>query len=198
MAVVSSALVATAIAAFTATNIDNFVLLVGWFAVRLHRPGNIAFGQLLATAILSAASAIIAWFSLKLPEPMTGLLGALPIGIGVVRFVRRSAPEIQRPMARSALVVTGVAIANGSDNIAVYVALFATQTGVQIGAISLLFMLMTGVWLATAFWFVNHPTWSEIVQRWGNRLVPWVLIWLGARVIYDAGTIAWLVRIVTD
>jgi cadmium resistance protein CadD (predicted permease) len=51
-------LLATAIATFVATNIDDFVLLTGWFSDRSFRARHVAVGQFLGIAALIAKTQV--------------------------------------------------------------------------------------------------------------------------------------------
>src|SRR5262249_5531577 len=152
-----------------------------------------AVGQFLGIAALIAASALLGFAGLLVPTPIMGILGVVPAGIGISRLIRSRMAESDHSgsMAKSVLAVAGVTIAHGSDNIAIYVPLFATQTAVGIFTIAAVFFLMTGAWVALAHWFVRHPAWEAAVQSWGHRIVPWVLILLGVSIVYGAGTIGW-------
>ena len=188
----------TAVATFAATNIDDFALLVGWFSDRTHRPGHIALGQILGISALTIASVAIALLVLPVPNPISGLLGVLPIAIGLYGILRQpsfTAGDDVSSAAGSVFAVASVTFAHGSDNIAVYAPLFAIQTPIGIALIFVVFLLMTGVWLVLTHWFVRNPKWEPAIRRWGHRVVPWVLILLGVNILYSAGSIAWVLSL---
>jgi cadmium resistance protein CadD (predicted permease) len=189
-------LLAAAAATFVATNIDDLVLLTGWFSDRSYRGRHIAVGQFLGIATLIAASALLGLAGLLVPTPIMGILGVVPAGIGISRLIRSRMTQNHHAYSatKGVLAVAGVTIAHGSDNIAIYVPLFATQTAVGMFTIAAVFLLMTGAWVVLARWFVHHPAWGPAVQSWGRRIVPWVLILLGASIVYGAGTIGWLAK----
>ncbi len=78
---------------FAATDIDDIVILTLFFvAARTTgrpRPWQIVAGQYLGIGALALASAVVAAGLLVVPDPWTGLLGLLPIALGV-RALRRS------------------------------------------------------------------------------------------------------------
>jgi len=127
-----------------------------------------------------------------------GALGVLPIGVGVLRLIRPRSEGDEGgagSAAASVLSVGSVTLAHGSDNLAVYVPFFAAaRTIPEIVTIVVVFLVMTLAWVALARWLVRHPLWGLWVQRWGRRLVPWMLILLGAGIIYEAATIPWLMQ----
>jgi hypothetical protein len=81
--------------------------------------------------------------------------------------------------AKSVLAVAGVTIAHGSDNIAIYVPILATQTTVGIFTTVAVFFLLTGVWLVLARWFVRHPALGAScpIIRTPDRTVGLDLTW---------------------
>ena len=83
------------------------------------------------------------------------------------------------PTASGLAQVTIVTIANGADNIAVYVPLFATRDGVAVAVMAAVFVVMIALWCIGARWLVHHPAAGAPLRRWGPRAVPWVLIALG-------------------
>jgi cadmium resistance protein CadD (predicted permease) len=189
-------LAAGAAFAFVSTDIDDLVLLAGWFSDRTYKTRHIALGQLLGIATLVAISLAIALLGFFFPEPVLGMLGAVPIGIGAWRLIRPDDDDDNEKAGSATagvLSVAGVAVAHGSDNIAIYVPFFAAnRTAIEIATIVAVFLVMTLAWIALARWIVRHPKWGEFVERWGRRLVPWFLILLGAGIVYEAGTIPWL------
>jgi cadmium resistance protein CadD (predicted permease) len=191
-------LVAAAAVVFVSTDIDDLALLTGWFSDRTYRTSHILLGQLLGIAALVAISVALGLMGFLLPGPALGALGVLPIGVGLLRLIRpRGGSDEERvgSAAASILSVGGVTLAHGSDNLAVYVPFFAAaRTVFEIATIVVVFLVMTVAWVAMARWFARNPRWGASVQRWGHRVVPWILILLGAGIIYEAGTIPWLME----
>ena len=87
------------------------------------------------------------------------------------------------------MAVTTVTIANGGDNIGVYMPVFATRSFPDILVIGAVFAAMTALWLAGAYWFVTHPQLGAPIRRYGHWGVPFVLIGLGVMVLYEADSI---------
>jgi cadmium resistance protein CadD (predicted permease) len=191
-------LIAAAPVVFVSTDIDDLALLGAWFSDRAYRRSHILLGQLLAIAALVAISVALALMGLFLPRPALGALGVLPIGIGLSGLMRpqsESEEDTVGSATASIFSVGSVTLAHGSDNLAVYVPFFAAaRTVFEITTIVAVFLFMTVAWVAMARWFVRHPLWGTSVQRWGRRVAPWVLILLGAGVIYEAGSIPWLME----
>src|SRR5262245_52004225 len=126
---------------FASTNVDDLFVLALLFADSELRPRSIVAGQLAGIGALVAASALAGLAAVAIPARWTALLGALPLALGVreMRVRRRSqradadlddAGGPPRSVARSQLLaVAAVTIANGGDNLAVYVPLFVSEIG---------------------------------------------------------------------
>ena len=78
-----------------------------------------------------------------------------------------------------------VTIANGGDNLGVYIPLFSRDLPwfpIYAGV----FAVMTGIWCAAGYWLVNHPVLGARIRQYGHRVFPWVLIALGLLILSDA------------
>ena len=85
-------------------------------------------------------------------------------------------------------MVACVAIANGSDNLAVYVPLYASHSHSEGAFISLVFIVMIGLWCAGAVWLVKHPLLGAPIRRYGTALLPLILVVIGVSVIAQNDT----------
>jgi cadmium resistance protein CadD (predicted permease) len=198
--------------AFLVTDIDDLFVLVAFFADATIRPRDVVVGQYAGIAFLIAVSGLAMLFRLVVPVPVIGLLGALPLVLGIwaavelARSLRGSGddtddPRRARPTLARRTGILGIAmvtVANGGDNIAVYAPLFASSTPVRAAGLAGIFLAMTGVWLCLAWFTVHNPLFGRHLQRWGRRLLPPVLILLGALILWENGTLAWLVGRVAD
>jgi cadmium resistance transport/sequestration family protein len=208
----------TGISAFAATNIDDIVILMLFFAQvgSTFRPRHIIAGQYLGFLGLIVASLPGFFGGFLIPRPWLGWLGLIPIGIGLYDLFRKDSDETSiqtisnsrrdlptaQPM-RSPFVhlfnpqvyrVAGVTFANGGDNIGIYVPLFASSTPPQLGVILGTFFILIGVWCALARQLTRHPLVAKALTRYGKRIVPFVLIGLGVFIFIDSGTYRSIVR----
>ncbi|MGC5290788.1 cadmium resistance transporter [Micromonospora sp. DT231] len=187
---------AAAAAVFAATDIDDIVILTLFFvAARTTgrpRPWQIVAGQYLGIGALALASAVVAAGLLVVPDPWTGLLGLLPIALGV-RALRSSDDDETPTVVTGLLGVAGVTIANGADNVAVYVPVFRAL-GVAGSAIYLLvFVLLIALWCAAAAWLGGHPRVVRLVERAGHWLVPAIFVGVGVVILVSSGVLGRLV-----
>jgi cadmium resistance protein CadD (predicted permease) len=191
------ATVALAVILFTSSNIDDIFVLLSFYADPRFGARQVVLGQYLGMAVLVAASTLASLLSWVLPMAYVGLLGLLPIGIGLRRLVAlndQSDSNEQRSRGRfgQTLTVTAVTIANGGDNIGIYTPVFATHSVTAIVVITVVFVLMVAVWLMFAHWLVNHPALRTPIRRFAHVGTPFVLIGIGVFVLYDSGSISLL------
>jgi cadmium resistance protein CadD (predicted permease) len=192
--------------AFLVTDIDDLFVLVAFFASPRVRARDVVAGQYAGIAFLLAVSSL-AWLArLVVPVPVIGLLGLLPLALGIREAVvlarpRRDASEEDRdatsetPAAPRRAGIFGVAlvtVANGGDNIAVYAPLFASATPARVAGLCGIFLAMTGLWLVVAWFTVHNPLFGRHLRRWGRWLLPPVLILLGAWIMWENGTLTLL------
>ncbi len=196
-----AALVALAMGLFVSTNLDDLFVLLGFFSDPKFKPRQVAVGQLLGIAALYAVSVAASRLALVVAPAYVGFLGVLPILIGLKKIweLRQDdAAEEDEPHTQggrwNALAVAAVTIADGGDNLSVYIPVFATRTAAEIAVIGGVFAAMTLAWLAGAFWLTSHRTLGAPIRRYGHRVVPFVLVGLGCYIVYAAGSFALVAR----
>ncbi|MCC5614225.1 cadmium resistance transporter [Nostoc sp. CHAB 5836] len=200
------------IIAFIATNIDDIIILLIFFSqvdVNFRRR-HILLGQYLGFTAIIIASLPGFFGGLVVARQWIGLLGLLPIAIGIQQLVytteetitvqtvssdfRQSTPanpilsfilSVLRPQTYKVAAVT---LANGGDNISIYIPLFAGHDLASLQVILSIFFVMVGVWCAIAYFLSRQPTIADILSRYGKAVVPFVLIGLGLFIMYERGT----------
>jgi cadmium resistance protein CadD (predicted permease) len=78
--------IGTAIVLFASTNVDDVFVLIGFFADPKFRARDIVLGQYSGIAALFSASAAASLLSLVIPRAYVGLLGVVPILIGLKKL----------------------------------------------------------------------------------------------------------------
>jgi cadmium resistance transport/sequestration family protein len=187
---------------FAATDVDDLVILIAFFADPRFRAREVIVGQYLGIGALILVSIAAALIALVVPLAYVGFLGLIPIIIAVADLVDSWRGDDERgedaqPLAADhgrskVFAVAAVTIANGGDNIGVYVPLFAVSSAAQVAVIVAVFLLMTALWCALAHWLVHHRTIGIHMRRYGHRVLPFVLIAVGLFVMFEAGTLALL------
>jgi cadmium resistance protein CadD (predicted permease) len=197
------ALLGLAIILFASTNIDDLVILVGFFADPAFRPSDVVAGQCAGVAALFSVSLALSLLSMVIPKAYIGLLGIFPILIGVRKLLALrdhndelgETPQSTTNRYGQMAAVALVTIANGGDNVGIYVPAFAVQTGSAMVVIAIVFFVMTALWCYLAHWLVSHPKVGPPIRNYARLAVPVVLIGLGFLIMYQAGSFAWGLRV---
>ena len=195
-------IIITSLIAFASTNIDDIFLLTLFYGDKSFRHREILAGQLLGIGTLIVISLVGSLLGLLVEQSYMGLLGLIPIFLGVkgiIALSRNDADaddgELHTRKGRSRLLsVAGVTIANGGDNIGIYVPLFATFALPDKMLMITIFLILTVVWCFTARYFVKHPYVAKTVERYGHIVTPFVLVALGVYILYENGTFGLLGR----
>ncbi len=113
-----------AITLFASTNIDDVFVPIGFISDPRYRPRQIVVGQCLGIAALVLASLAGALLALVVPPARLGLLGLVPIALGLRRLLARRDDAEDEPATGTAafgnaLAVAGVTIANGGGNLGI-------------------------------------------------------------------------------
>lgn len=195
--------IGTGVTTFSATNIDDIVILMLFFSrvnPALHRR-HIVVGQYLGFTALILISIPSFFGGLIIPRPLIGLFGLLPILIGLKCLMNceEESKEIEdekqlSPHSQFTFLnlqtssVAAVTIANGIDNISIYVPLFASSTWHLLIILGVFFILV-GVLCYAAYKLTCHQAIAELLTHYGNKFMPFVLVGLGAFIVVDSGTL---------
>ncbi len=195
------------ITAFTATNLDDIIILMLFFSQigSVFRRRHIVLGQYLGFALLVLASLPGFLGNALFPRPWIGLLGIVPIVIGLSQIFASDAEVEAENEAATALTspppgmpgwfspqtasVAAITVANGGDNIGIYMPLFASTDEFGLGVILSVFFGLVGVWCYGAYWLTRVGEVASLLTRYGNALVPFVLIGLGVLILVDSHTL---------
>lgn len=193
-------IIITSIASFAGTNIDDIFILMVLYARNADGNGRwkIAAGQYLGMGILMGLSVLGAAGASILPGEYIRFLGILPICLGVkawMEYRNESGPagEEHKKKSRSGTDVTAgisipavtmVTVANGADNIGVYMPVFSTYTAAGLLVTAIVFAVMTALWCIAGLKLAEYPLVRDILQRYKHILVPVVLIGLGLFILF--------------
>jgi cadmium resistance transport/sequestration family protein len=197
-------LLITSVTSFVATNIDDLMVLMLFFS-RLNpnfRPRHLILGQYLGFTLILLASSLGLLFGLLVSKQWIGLLGFVPLSIGIKQlFSLGNDQEIQEvtldftsPKRRSLLTripsqtyhVAAVTMANGGDNIGIYVSLFANNTPLRVAIIVITFYIMVAIWCSLAHFLVSHPRVAKLLTKYGHKITPFIYILLGIYILIDS------------
>ena len=189
-----------AVAVFASTNVDDVLLLAAFFADPHLRARAVVLGQFLGIGALTGVSAAAAWASLVVPPGYPALLGAVPLALGFHKLwglrraddpppsdreVHAAAARAERRTHSQVLAVAGVTVANGGDNLGVYIPLFAREPRL-VPLFAVAFAAMTALWCLAGYHLVRHRRIGAQVRRYGHIVLPLVLVALGVWILAGA------------
>lgn len=105
----------------------------------------------------------------------------------ILRKVTSMASKIVKP---EILSVALVGVANGADNIGVYIPLFTGYSSIQVIVTIIVFVLMMAVWCFLGEKITDFPKIKAIIQTYKYFAVPAVFVGLGIYIIIKSGLIA--------
>lgn len=208
----------TSIISFASTNIDDiFVLMIFYTQVNERlRNRDIIIGQYLGIGILVILSIIGAVGVNFIPEKYIGLLGLLPILLGIktwldskkekaadtLQTVKHTVVDIDKTIKASKiksilekvikpeiLSVILITIANGADNIGIYVPVFGSYSLWQFVVTIAVFIVMIAIWCFAGYKLANYPLIKARLQKYKYVLVPVVYVSLGIFIILRSGVL---------
>ena len=124
------------------------------------------------------------------------LLGFAPIYFGIRALVKLKRNSNEEPdehalsdtknRRQNVMSVASITIANGADNISIYIPLFATLiTSSKIVMISI-FLTMTLLWCLIARYLGSHPLLEKAFEKYSHLITPFVFILLGVYILYES------------
>jgi cadmium resistance protein CadD (predicted permease) len=204
----------TAATAFGATNVDDIFILTLLFSRldRNFRAVHVVGGQLIGFTLLVLVSLSAVLGRALLPLPWLGLLGLLPVSLGVSALLESwkqadsgsasaDATGVGLPWSGQPggflgelggsfwaplIAVALLTVANGSDNIGVYLPLFARASAEEVAVTLITFAVGLALWCLLAWQFTRLPALARGLRRQGTWLIPLVLISLGMIVLADS------------
>jgi cadmium resistance protein CadD (predicted permease) len=192
-------LLGQAVAMFAVTNIDDILVLALFFA----RAGTdrvaalrVVAGQYLGFAAILALSVTGALGAGLLPTSAIPYLGLFPLLLGL--RAARSAWREHRgsdddtgdgtPGGRVGMWQVGaVTLANGGDNIGVYIPVFAVTGPSGLSGYLVVFLIGVALWCAAGYFFATRAVLARTLGRWGHLILPVVLIAIGLLILIEGG-----------
>jgi len=180
----------TLVIAFVATNIDDIFLLTLWYADKKHSHYQILAGQFAGIFCLVIASWLISRLGLLFDPRYIGLLGLFPIYLGMrhaFELINANADSDSdtKSSTHGVISIALVTIANGGDNVGVYVPLLPTLSGNSLIMMIIVFAVMVVLWCIIARYLAYHPALRSVLEKYAHILLPFVLIALGVYILIE-------------
>ncbi len=138
-------------------------------------------------AAIIALSLLGSLIGLIVPGVWLGLLGLLPIAIGLGQLLRRrgggltAAPTLRPASAATVALVT---LANGGDNLSLYIPLFSVHGAGEVAFFCVAFLGLTALWCGVALRLARRGTGLlRLAPRWTNLVLPYAMIALGGYIL---------------
>lgn len=185
------------IASFIATNIDDMLVLMAFFANIRFPPFQVVLGQYAGMGALLALALAGSLISLIVPNNLIGLIGLFPIAIGIKELLelRKSNNDKEQPknpsqsrwMAVLPFLTVAAVTFSGGEEIGIYTTVFATNNAVgdMITIISVA-MVLTAIWCGLASYFVKHTFLADRFRAVSTKVLPLILIGLGIYILAEA------------
>ncbi len=194
--------------AFATTNIDDIFILLALFsqvrteAIRIEgiavrekakiKKLYIVIGQYFGFSLIISLSIIGSLSSFFIPVSWIGLLGFVPIYMGVKGLLSirsNKSNEVIDNVSGSLFKVASITLANGADNISIYIPMLASQT-LEANIVTLIiFFSMIAIWCFISYILIRTPILAKALEKNGHIIVPIVLIGLGIFILFRSDTI---------
>jgi cadmium resistance protein CadD (predicted permease) len=201
----------TGVATAVATTFDDNIYLTLFFGKvnRSFRPRHVVIGEYLGFSTLVGISLVGFLGGLAIPHVWIGLLGFLPMMIGISHLLSREQEETIQTVSASldakstrrsksqnqsfwatlrdpqTYRVSAVTIANGGNNIGIYVPLFASSTLPSLAVILCVCYLTVGLWCFLSYHLTRQPGITFVMARYARKVLPFVLIWIGLSIVLE-------------
>ncbi|RPA55896.1 cadmium resistance protein CadD [Aerococcus agrisoli] len=190
----------SALGSFIVTNIDDIFVLMLLFSQASSQakasngrtmkgnriyPKDIVIGQYLGFALLVLISLLATFGVTLIPDQWVGLLGLIPIYLGVKLFIKGEDEDEGAILSslnkfnKFYLSVAFITFANGGDNIGIYIPFFSTLNNNQLVITVVTFFIMVAVWCLIGYRLARFRYVSETLEKYGRWLIPIVFIGLG-------------------
>lgn len=197
--------IVSAIISYIATSIDYIVILVVLFTQMKKRKNgvrDIVLGQYLGFTILIVISLLAAFGLAFIPQQWIGLLGLIPIFIGLkVLFEKDEGDEEDEEILESTnrfssfiLSVTVIMLAAGGDNLGVYIPYFTVLNTIELIVTIVIYYIAAAVLLYLCQRVSAVKGISETVEKYEEIIVPIVFLALGIMIMSENGTFSMILN----
>ena len=180
------------ITSFIGTNIDDMFINTLFFSEAETKADSksIVCGKYIGIGILIILSILGAFGLQFLPQYLIGCLGLVPICLGIKEIIvnvkskgddkaDNNAEKPTNKLINTALIT----MANGADNIGVYIPLFAGFAVWQIMLTVAVFLVLIAVWCCLGKALADLPVLHKFLKKYKAVIVPAVYIALGVYIL---------------
>jgi len=190
-------IIAVAAGAFIGTNLDNLILLVALHKRYSNHSGTVTAGYLSGMMLIGAICLVIGEAGEFIPIAYLGLLGVIPILIGVNGLYQLfrdkqsgDSTSLAPGNANHTIFITVLMtqLSNSADSIITFSVLLADSADLSDHLIALTFLAMVGVFAWLALYALRHRRIRNFLDRYGNYVTPFILILVGVYILSNTAT----------
>lgn len=192
--------IAVGIASFVATNIDDLVILMAFFANSRFPAFQIVLGQYVGMGSLLGISLLGSLIAVVVPTDLIGLIGLFPIALGIKELLElrsKTANDQEGSPKRNILesklgaalpfLIVAVVTFSGGEEIGIFASVFATNSdALEVLTIVSIVLVFTAVWLGIAGFLVKRSFLAARFRSVSTKALPFVLIGLGTYILIEA------------
>ena len=199
--------IAASVIAYITTEMDDLLLLLVLFSRAKNKSERtcIIVGKYIGLALVVCCCTMFAVYISKVPSKYIGLLGFVPIVIGVRSLFEKknddddanadtplqntnSFPEKVLFVAETVVMT----LASSGDNIAVYIPFFTSLHGFDFLAMSIVFIVMQALWCILSLLVCNAKQVRQFNQQFYRIIIPVLFFSLGIYILIKDGTFLWI------
>lgn len=189
--------IAVTAGAFIGTNMDNLILLVALYARFPRRTATVAAGYIAGMLLIGAVSIAVGFGGDLIRIDRLGMLGVVPIALGIMAlfqlFQHKQTGESRKPSSDIStkvvfLSVLTTQLSNGADSIITFSIFLAESTVATDYLIALTGLGMIAIFAWLAHFLVKHRRVTEVVDRYGHYLTPFILILVGIYILSNTAS----------
>jgi len=106
---------------------------------------------------------------------------------GLFRIIANIKSAMMRFTESEVLGVVLITLANGADNIGIYIPLFTKCSQWELILTCLIFVMMIGLWCFLGYIITSFPVIKDKIQRYKHIVVPVVFVALGIYILIESG-----------
>ena len=174
--------------AYTSTNLDNLILITSAAGRADNRHAVIKGFLLSATAVLGMSAAFVAISEILSPQTL-GLLGLIPLFIGIRILLKLKSEQEQIELAAIGFWPVGLTLlANSTDTIVVFGPLLAESEPAALFALLAGYILMAGLWMTLALRLSERLARATVLGKVARWATPFFMIAIGIYILMDTTT----------
>ena len=183
------------VSVFVTTNFDDIFILILLFSQKDSEEeqlkkdvSRIILGQYLGFGFILGLSLLGSFGATFISIQWIGILGFLPIYLGSRMLVSQKQVNLTDSdsifkVKISVLSITALTIANGGDNIGIYIPYFLTLQPIQIIATIVTFFALLAIWCWLGYKLAHLNHIAKAIEKYGKKIVPFVFIGLGLYIL---------------